>query len=124
MGKTYKSKPHDGYYRRCRGRKNAKINNARSIPPSLWDDQDYCRLNYTPWRAVKEMYNEGWPEYEVFERISKKFNLNRKQASSITDYFYGDKSCYSRYRDKSKNITPDGFLKIWRTTRVKVNKYK
>ena len=121
MGKTYKNTPHDGHYRCCKGYKNAKINNARSIPPDGWmKERALCDINYIPWNAVNKMFDDGWPRRESFERVMKKFNLDRKKALEITNYYYDEDA----WKPASKNKTPDGYLKVWRIKRVKSNKYK
>ena len=125
MGNTYKNKAHDGYYRRCKGHKNARINNARTIPPDGWNVEKYpCRINHIPWKVVDRMFEDGWPEYEAFERVMKKFKLSRKQASEITNFFYHRTFWYKGGKPVPENKTPDGYLKVWKITRFKVNKYK
>ncbi len=125
MGNTYKNKAHDGYYRRCKGYKNAKINNARTIPPDGWSvEKQPCNINYIPWNVVGKMFDDGWPEYEAFDRVMKKFNLCRSKAMEIVDHHYRRTLWYRVGKPVPKNKTPDGYLKVWRMTRVKVNKYK
>jgi hypothetical protein len=70
------------------------------------------------------MFNDGWPEYEAFERVMRKCKISRSKASDITTFFYHRRSKYIKTRFEPDNKTPDGYLKVWRITRVKVNKYK
>jgi len=125
MGNTYKNKSHTGYYRRCRGHKKARINKARSIPPDGWMEERWpCNINNIPWTIVERMFNDGWPEYEAFERVMRKCKISRSKASDITKFFYHRMRWYRKGKPEPDNKTPDGYLKVWRITRVKVNKYK
>jgi len=126
MGKTYKRKVRFNLqYRRCRGYKNAKINNARSIPPDGWSIEKVpCNVNYIPWKVAERMFDDGWPEYETLDRMVKKFKMSRKQGLEITDFYYHRRVWYRNGKPVPSNKTPDGYLKVWNVTRVKVNKYR
>ena len=126
MGKTYKSS-RGRYYRRPKGYKRARINNCRSIPPDGWCwEVDHCRSNYTPWRAAGYMFNEGWPEYEILERLQKKFQLTLYQAEEIVEYYFPSERPRFGWRAKPEpdNRTPEGYLKIWHQKEIKPKKKK
>ena len=80
MGNTRKRIP---YFccRHPKGRKQAKINNARhgAIPPDPWDDKQHCHSISVFWDLLMQLDDEGIPWSEIAEKLSKKYKISKQR---------------------------------------------
>ena len=83
MGKTRKRIPYS-CFRRPKGWKRAKINNARwgSVPPNAWDDAQHCHSISQFWDLLREMYCDKRDWSEIIDSLSKKFRVSKTRILS------------------------------------------
>lgn len=95
MSRTYKKGGFGrwGYYRRPKGRKQAKIQGCRNkaIPPDAWDDVSHDKSNFVIYNIARKLHIEkGWNLNRVSRHLVNKYGIQTWQANKITkNGFYG-----------------------------------
>lgn len=89
MGKTYKKFKS---FRRPKGKLNAKIHNARSIPPDSWEDLPIDPQCYLPFRLAIKMLEEGFPPELIVRKLYNKFKIKPSRVLQIIKNYQQQKS--------------------------------
>jgi len=84
MSKTYRKSPF-GIIRKPKGHKQARINNARSVPPSSWEDIPHNRECWVPLDIAIKLLVANKPEEIIFKKLKKKFHLQSHEILEIID---------------------------------------
>ena len=82
MGKTYKRQQIYDYFRKPKGRKQAKINNVRkgAIPPDSWDDVQHDDQCYVVYRLLEKMIDSNISDEEIEHKLVNKFKISHPKA--------------------------------------------